>query len=157
MIIAEVPEYTADQGAHMLRPSRLVPFLLYGILACGSDHAAGPAANLTGSWSGTETISGSGLSCSISLTMQLTQTGATFNGTYSNGSVNCNGQSQTGITGTIINGTLSGTVVTFDVDDPGAHHTGSVSGNTMNGNAHWTIPSGSGSVTLAGTWSATRP
>ncbi|HET7251688.1 MAG TPA: hypothetical protein VFI79_17725 [Gemmatimonadales bacterium] len=138
-------------------PSRLIPFMMLGILACGSDKAAGPAADLTGSWSGTETLSGSGLSCAISLTMQLTQTGATFNGTYSNGSVTCNGQSQTGITGTIINGTVSGSKVTFDVDDPGAHQTGTVAGNTMNGNAHWTISTSSGSVSLAGTWSATRP
>jgi hypothetical protein len=138
-------------------PSRLIPFMLLGVLACGSDHASGPAADLTGSWSGTESLSGSGLSCSITLTMQLSQTHGTFNGTYSNGSINCSGQSQAGLTGTIINGTVTGSAVAFDIDDPGAHQTGTVAGNTMNGSAHWTVSTSSGSVSLAGTWSATRP
>ena len=141
----------------MLRPSRLIPFVLFGVLACGSDHSTGPAVNLTGSWSGVENISGGGVSCSIALTMQLTQTAGTFNGTYSNGSINCNGQSQTGITGSIINGTITGSSVAFDVDDPAAHQTGTVAGNTMNGNAHWSVTTSSGTVVLTGTWSATKP
>jgi hypothetical protein len=140
----------------MQRPSGFIVVALCGILACGKD-SSGPSVNLTGTWSGTINLSGSGVGCAISLSMQLTQTGGAFNGTYSNGSVNCNGQTQSGITGTIINGVINGSSVSFDVDDPAAHQTGTVSGNSMNGTARWTLNTQAGTVVLTGTWSATKP
>lgn len=125
------------------------------LAACGGDSTA-PKVDLTGTWAGTWSISGSGVTCSLTIPMQLSHTGAVFSGTYSNASISCNGQSQSGISGSIVNGSVNGNGVTFDVDTAAAHQTGTASGNTMHGSATWTIPTQSGSIVLSGTWSATR-
>jgi hypothetical protein len=58
----------------------------------------------------------------------------------------------------VINGSLSGTSLSFDLDTPDFHHEGSVSGASMSGTAEWTMDFGIpvGVVTLTGTWAAAK-
>lgn len=60
--------------------------------------------------------------------------------------------------GSVINGTLSGRNLSFDLDTPDFHQAGSVSGTSMSGTAEWTIDFGLpvGVVTLNGNWGAAK-
>ena len=63
-----------------------------------------------------------------------------FNGQYGRGTMACSdGTSQAFTSGTILNGTIQGNTVTFDLDSPDYHQTGTVvSGNaSMSGSATW--------------------
>jgi hypothetical protein len=53
---------------------------------------------------------------------------------------------------------MNGTTVSFDLDSPDLHQTGTVSGSSMSGVATWTFDFGSGTnpVTLTGTWEADK-
>jgi hypothetical protein len=127
--------------------------LLLALASCGGGRDAvgvGGGVNVTGSWSTTINISNGSVTCVLTFPMQLTQSGSTFTGTYANGSVDCNGTVQTGAAGNIVNGTLNGSSVTFDVDDANGHQTGTVNGSTMSGTAAWNV---SGTA-LSGTWQA---
>jgi hypothetical protein len=141
--------------------------LLTALVACGDDDGSGPStpADVAGTWSASmSNLSGSGISCSSSSPTQLTlnQTGETFTGSYAGGEMACTGPG--GGTsfeiepGTVINGSVDGNSVTFDLDTPDARQTGTVDGNSMSGTARWTIDLGAliGIVTLNGTWSAAR-
>lgn len=137
---------------------------LLGVLACGDDNGAGPGSvNVTGTWSASLTnLSGSGVSCSSTTPTQLTldQTGTTFSGSYNGGELFCSGPGGTGPvpvgSGSVVNGTVSGSNLSFDLDTPDFHHTGTVSGSSMSGTAQWTMDVGLplGMVTLTGNWEA---
>jgi hypothetical protein len=52
---------------------------------------------------------------------------------------------------------VNGTTVSFDLDGPEFHLTGTVSGDTMEGTGTWEFFGlETGVVTLTGTWEATR-
>jgi autotransporter translocation and assembly factor TamB len=135
------------------------------IASCGGD---GPTAvdpvTLNGSWSASFTnMSGSGASChTSSVTATLTTSGNTFTGTYGSGTMTCAaaGQSESWPfpSGAIVNGTINGNTVAFDLDTPDQHQAGTVSGTSMSGTATWKFNLGApyGEVTLAGNWSATK-
>lgn len=127
--------------------------VLAASVACGDDS---PVVTVTGAWTASITLNGTGLTCSLLVPMDLTQSGATFSGTYTDASVTCNGQTSTGIGGTVINGHIVSRDVSFDLDDPSAHQEGTIDGNTMTGTANWVINTSGGAVGLSGTWSATR-
>ena len=143
-------------------------FVLLGITlaACGDDDGTGPSsANVEGTWSASlSNLSGGGVSCSstIPIDVTLTQTGNTFSGSYDGGELTCTGSAGTFSTpvgsGTVINGQVSGNNISFDLDTPDFHHTGSVSGTSMSGTASWTFDFGdpTGVVTLNGNWGAER-
>ncbi|HEU4680291.1 MAG TPA: hypothetical protein VFS51_01015 [Gemmatimonadales bacterium] len=139
---------------------------LIGLLACGDDDGTGPGlTDITGTWSATlSNLNGDGVSCSSTDPTQITfnQTGATFSGSFSGGELFCTAPGSTGAvpigTGSVINGTVSGTNLSFDLDTPEFHHEGSVSGSSMSGTAEWIIDFGlpAGEVTLNGTWEAEK-
>ena len=60
--------------------------------------------------------------------------------------------------GSVVNGSVSGNTVNFDLDTQDFHHTGTLSGNSMSGTATWTFDLGApvGEVTLSGNWSASK-
>jgi hypothetical protein len=61
--------------------------------------------------------------------------------------------------GTVVDGTISGTAVTFDLNTPVSHYVGSVNGNTMSGTGSqevFSTTSPSDSVTLSGSWTAAK-
>ena len=102
------------------------------------------------------------MSCGLSATpLTLTQSGTTFSGSYGPGTLTCvaGAQSVSGaIQGIVVNGTVDGNAVTFDLDTQDFHHTGSVSGSSMSGTARWTFDLGGsiGVVVLNGNWSAAK-
>jgi hypothetical protein len=131
--------------------------------ACGGDSTGPSQANVAGSWTfSASNVSGQGLSCSTSPTpMTINQSGTTFTGTYGPGTLTCVAGTQSGSTpvqGTIVNGTISGNSVQFDLDTQDAHATGAVNGNSMSGTLRWVIDLGGsvGVVTLNGNWSAAK-
>jgi autotransporter translocation and assembly factor TamB len=139
--------------------------VLLSVASCGGD---GPTAvdpsTLNGTWSASFTnLSGVGISChSSSVTTTITTSGNTFTGTYGSGTMTCaaGGQSQSGQfpSGAVVNGTINGNAVAFDLDTPDQHQTGTVSGNSMSGTATWKYNFGApyGVVTLTGSWSASK-
>lgn len=144
---------------------RLLLSSLLILLACG-DNGTGPStASVTGTWSGSvSNMSGSGISCSSTEATQSTldQSGTSFSGSYTGGTVFCSGPGG-GTTvpigsGSVINGTVNGSSVIFDLDTPDSHFAGTMSGNSMSGNAQWRVDLGApiGVITLSGTWAATR-
>jgi hypothetical protein len=93
--------------------------------------------------------------------MSINQSGTTFTGSYGPGSVTCLAGTESGsapVQGTVVNRTVSGTSVQFDLDTQDARLTGSVNGNSMSGMVRWTIDFGGtiGVVTLNGNWSAVK-
>ncbi len=105
-------------------------------------------------------LSANGVTCNASgITMTLTANGSVFTGNYG-GVLSCG---PTGgvpdsapVSGTIINGVRNGTQVSFDLDTSDAHHTGTISGNSMSGTASYRFNFGSGPVVLSGSWAAAR-
>lgn len=144
--------------------------ILGSLVGCGGD-SMGPegtslpqvggswtyaAPNMTGTLSG-----GASVTCSFSnVPITISQTGSTFTGSTNGGSFICSavGVSDGGTFGSriVVNGELDGSDVEFDFDGPDWHHTGSINGNSMSGQATAIIETGSGSVVLRGSWSAAR-
>ena len=136
-------------------------------VGCGGDSGGtGPNndANVQGSWTlAVSNLSGRGVSCSSQSPMPITlnQSNNTFTGTYGVGTIICvNGSDQVSfnVQGSIVNGTVNGDNVSFDMDTQDFHHTGTVNGNSMSGTASWRFDFGGaiGQVTLSGNWSASH-
>ena len=138
------------------------------LAACGGDDTnTGPAGSLNvgGTWHvSLSNLSGNGASCSTSSPIRMTirQTGSTFTGTYDGGVLNCLTPTESFATavgsGTIINGEVSGSTVSFDLGDEDFHADGTISGSAMSGSAEWTYNFGLPlqEVRLTGGWSAAR-
>lgn len=135
------------------------------VAGCGDDGPTAPdPSTLNGTWSASFTsLSGSGITCSTTpVTATLTASGNTFTGNYGTGTMTCaaGGQSESAPIpgGVIVNGTINGNAVTFDLDTPELHQTGTLSGNSMSGTAVWQLDLGPpyGVIALTGSWSATK-
>ncbi|HEU4647612.1 MAG TPA: hypothetical protein VFS33_01035 [Gemmatimonadales bacterium] len=135
------------------------------VAGCSGDGpTASDPSTLNGTWSASFTnLGGSGISCSTTtVTATLTTSGNTFTGNYGSGTMTCAaaGQSESAPIpgGVIVNGTINGNAVTFDLDTPDLHQTGTLSGNSMSGTAVWRADLGPpyGVITLTGSWSATK-
>ena len=135
--------------------------------ACGGDDSTGPTGSLSveGSWSATiSNLTGGGASCSTTSPVQLNlrQTGTSFTGTYSSGVLTCVTPTESFSTpvgtGSVTNGQVDGTTVTFDLGSPAFHNSGTLQGSSMSGTAEWTYDFGLPleQVTLTGSWSATK-
>jgi hypothetical protein len=144
--------------------SGLACILLCWVLACGDG--TGPAeVNVTGIWTVTfSDLSGGGFSCSsiAPTTLTLTQTGETVSGAYNGGEVACSGPNGSfsfpAGSGDVVNGEVNGTTISFDLDSPEIHQSGTVTGSSMSGTATWQTFFGTETeaVTLTGTWEADR-
>jgi hypothetical protein len=157
---------------------RLFPLLAVTVaLACGDDDPTGPSqADVGGVWRITfSNMSNSGISCSSNTSdMSLTMSGVTFSGTYGPINLSCTngtGTFQKTLQGAIVNGTVANTAVSFDLDSPNFHQTGTASACLpgecavpspnpaiyMSGTAQWTMDLGGGqTAALNGSWSATK-
>jgi hypothetical protein len=137
---------------------------LFFLGACGSDSTGPEMPAVDGAWSLSLTnMSGSGISCSWSgITMTLTQSGTTFSGSYSGGAYTCTGggESVSGNvgSGSVINGSIHGDNVTFQLDSPDTPLGGTISGASMSGTATMRYDLGSpyGVITLSGNWGAAK-
>lgn len=144
---------------------RCLIIALCGVAACGggSNTEPPPAADVSGTWSAAvSNMTGGAISCSSTGATQLTltQTRNTFSGLYSGGALTCSGprgnSSAPVLSGSVKNGAVDGNNVSFDIDTPDSHFTGTVSGTSMSGTARWRIDFGppNGVVTLDGNWEA---
>ena len=152
----------------MKRFSLMVPLALAAALftlgACGGESTGPEIPKVDGSWTLSLTnMSGSGMSCDWSgATMTLTQSGATFSGSYSGGTLTCRSGGESASSpvgsGSVVNGTVNGTDVSFQIDSPDMPMTGSISGQSMSGTGTLRYDLGSpyGVVTLNGNWGAVR-
>jgi len=138
------------------------------LAACGGGgDSTGPAAdNMDGDWKGSVTnLVGSGLTCSATgVTLSLSESSGSFGGTYYVTKFSCSSSSGSASSGpaqgSIVNGSHVGTDVSFDMDTPDFHFTGTHSANvrSMSGSTTWTVDVGppTGTVTLNGSWSVSR-
>ena len=146
---------------------RLLLFIVVASTACGDSTE--PQADVSGSWTysatyavdlgflGTTNCSGSGVQATV------TQTGSSFSGSVQGGDWTCDVPSFDLVPFTSdnpgqVSGTVEGTSVSFEVQGfVLLMHEGTLSGNSMSGTLTGTgsIP-GLGSVSLTGTWSASR-
>ena len=153
-----------------------LPALLLAIAACGNDPSEAGSTDVTGQWRITfSNMSGGGASCSSATgDMSLSTSGATFSGTYGPLTLSCTTATssfQDTLQGAVANGSLGVNAVSFDLDTPAFHQTGTTNGcipgecdvpsvprpTSLNGTARWTIDLGGGQAsTLNGPWSAVR-
>lgn len=153
------------------RSARAVAAVLT-IVGCGGGGSTGPGSNLdlTGGWLYETLLIGQGWQCVVPLVnLQLTQSGTTVTGTYSDNGFACLGPSGASVfpnlgSGQITNGSISGASVSFDFGNTNWRHTGTVvvgsgSAAAMQGSAAGTMNLGApwGTITFTGnTWSAAR-
>ena len=110
--------------------------ILVVLLAACSDSTGPKEENVSGAWSYNATnLSGGGLSCSITgVTMTVSQSGTTFSGTYSPGTLSCGSLGSTNFTGgTVVTGKVTGSGVSFNFDTQDWMHNGLISGNSISG------------------------
>ena len=108
-------------------------------LACGgADKTTGPPPrDVTGTYTYafSNLGNGSGVVCSGTATMPVTQTGATFSGTYF-GTQTCRYASTTdtwNVSGTVVNGRVVGDSVYFNMDGDNWRNFGVLQGSDMSG------------------------
>lgn len=131
------------------------------VLAAGCGDGTGPRpADLQGVWSySVNDLSFGRVICSIKgLTFEITQTGGTFTGTTSGGTLDCQGPlsnpSSTPLSpAPVVNGVIEGDRVVFDFQDASYHHDATLAGETLSGQV---LVRENGLVTGEGTFTATR-
>ncbi|MGH7648080.1 MAG: hypothetical protein ACREND_08170 [Gemmatimonadaceae bacterium] len=151
----------------MTRISLAFSILVLGLAGAvsGCGGYTGPTLpDLNGTWTLSLTnLSGSGISCNLSgTTMSLNQSGASFSGSYSGGVFQCVGGGE-GFSaeiggGSVIDGTIAGNTVSFDLDSPDFPLSGVVSGTSMSGTSTLSVDLGApyGVITLSGNWGAAK-
>jgi hypothetical protein len=148
----------------MKRNFSLLALCVVALTACSDSDSTGPeTASLNGRWTyNASNISGGGMSCNITgVSFTLTQSGNTFTGTTLGGAISCSAPGVPTFSDNlgndvIANGTINGTSVTFDIGTPDIHHTGAVSGSSMNGVVVIRISTGASTITLSGNFSAVK-
>ena len=146
-------------------------FLLMGTttFSCQTgEFVTGPnpphAAPVDGTWSaGTVTVTTSDqrATCAASnLTFELAQDGTSLAGNFWTSNVSCIGPGAPGspgpMSGSIINGTLIGNTIAFQLGGSQFQFSGTMSGDTMAGGTTWQLWSPTGQTTLSGGWAAVR-
>jgi hypothetical protein len=133
------------------------------LAGCGGDSTGPSEANVAGAWTlSASNVSGQGVSCNLGPTpLQISQSGATFTGSYGPGTLTCLSGTESAsvpVQGSVVNGTVAGNAVQFDLDTQDLHLTGSLNGNSLSGTVRWIIDFGGdiGVVTLNGNWAAAR-
>jgi hypothetical protein len=134
------------------------------VFGCGGDDGGGGLeppedADVSGAWTASwnNLNSAAGLTClAQNMRLSINQSGGTFTGVTNGGQFTCGSTVVNMRSFTIVNGTVDENRVAFDLGDQNLHQTGTVSGNSMSGNATWTQSLDGVPFTLNGTWSAAR-
>ena len=154
-----------------MRSKLLVFSLAFAIPACSGDGGSGPQgvpdANIGGTWdfvianlSGT--VDGLGISCSFRREINIIQTGSTFSGTADPGILSCQAEGLVAsvpfTSEPIVNGRVNGSSIQWDFSTQDFHHAGTVSGNSLSGQATYVVDIGgtTGRVTFNGSFGASR-
>lgn len=139
--------------------------VLVTVLATGCRDATGPKpVSVGGVWlyTATNLTDGSSFRCTVSsLSLRLNQSGSTFSGTTSGGGLQCYGGSILLVSQAlaplpVVNGSISGSSVIFDIESSDFHNVGEVQGGSMTGTATFRVPTQSGVVVLSGSFAAAR-
>ena len=145
-------------GAAMQALKRTFAVLL--LVGCGGSDAIGPTqtVQIGGSWLMDVTgVSGGTLqNCSLSpFAATLVQVGTTFNGSFGQTTLSCPGVGSAPITGgNIVNGSITGLSVSFDLNTPDLHQTGTIrSAVAMDGTVRYRLSDG---TILTGGWAANK-
>lgn len=140
-------------------------------LLVGCDGSTGPdeQLDLSGAWAySASNLSGqfddgTSIACQIDgITMNLTQSGSTFTGSTTVGSLECSagGLTESGSVslGPVQNGQLSGNQVSFEITTGSEvwSHSGTASANSMSGTVQVSIQLETQVVNLEGSWQASR-
>ena len=141
----------------MVPRSSMVPvFVLLGLCACDSN-GSGPEVNVGGSYSYSARLSGVGIDCNANgVTLNLTQRGDEVSGTYSGGTMVCNGSNLSMGSGQVVNGSLLENSLMFDFSPANWDHTGRVYGSRIEGTTTLVLQTNGSSVTLTGGFAAER-
>lgn len=136
---------------------------LFAIVGCGGGDTGPSTANISGTWSYAATnLVGGGITCSAAgTTLTLSQSGATFSGSYAGGTLTCSApgvapQSSPVGSGIVVSGNVGVTSVSFNFDTSDWSNTGTISGNSMSGTAHVIVTDGTNTLTLTGNFAAAR-
>lgn len=129
----------------------------------GGDVGPPPPVDVTGGWSFNVknlTTAGLGFSCTVVGTMQLNQTGPSFDGSYHVSSFTCtNGMNFGSGDGTVVAGEVfAGDSVHFhfDFEEFDQHGVVAPGRTSMSGRSTWVGIEGTNAVTLTGSWTARR-
>ena len=134
------------------------------LAACGSDGPSGPnlgagpaIATLSGAWTMSfgDMTDGSLTCFTDEFTVTLAQDRATFTGDFGTATLTCtNGVNTVSdqMSGQIANGSISTSTISFDLDTPDRHQSGTWTESGISGTARWVLSS----TTLTGVWSASR-
>jgi hypothetical protein len=141
------------------------------VVACGRGDAAGPSgddvgdptADVNGIWYVTlSNFSGRGFTCNAHASIELSQSGSSFSGTFYENSEECRGPGSYGglIPGDMIqDGVVTGRRISFIIyGSPGTHFSGTVApdGRSMSGNGTMAGDFDDNRVALSGTWVAEK-
>ena len=142
--------------------------LIAATLSCGGDSNGPKTPSLTGTWrfsysSMTGTFDGVTVECAATaLDFTLSQSGNSFSGVQANlARIFCLRQG-TAIVDTnldqetLVNGSISGSTVSFQLGILGGPNAGTVTGSSMSGTAQWNFLSGNVPVTLTGPFTAAK-
>jgi hypothetical protein len=141
-----------------------IPLFVVLVAACNADSKTSgrlgtpSIANVAGTWNvNWSNLNTSGVSCvAIGGHMTLSQSGATFSGVYGGALLQCNGVVVGLASGPVVNGSVGGSSIAFEMDTPDLHQSGAISRNSMSGSAVWRVGVSGQVVTLAGNWAAAR-
>jgi hypothetical protein len=138
-------------------------FILAGLVLCAiacSDSTGPKNANVGGSWTYAVTnLVGGGLSCTAGgTTVNITQSGNTFSGSYNGGTLSCNSAGSFSIgSGTVANGTVAQNAVSFAFDTQDWTNSGTLSGSSVSGTTTVRLVESTGqTVVLTGNFSMVR-
>jgi hypothetical protein len=146
----------------------LLLFVPLSVTACSDDDdPTGLETSLNGTWrfsynNMTGTLLGIPVSCSAAaVDFNLTTTGTTFSGIQvgtATGSCTLAGQTtQQVLSGeTIVNGTISGSTITFRLGTLAGQNTATVTGTSMTGTAQWIYALNNQTITLNGQFTAAK-
>jgi hypothetical protein len=144
--------------------NRFVAGLLIGLaIAACSDSNAPNTANIAGTWTLSATgLTGGGLTCTLSGTVQFTQNGQVLSGNLPGDGVitHCVGNGGTtdaSSSGTDdVTGSVNGNGVTFGLDANAVVATGSVTGTGMMSGSSMTVSYPIDGIDVTGAWTATE-
>jgi hypothetical protein len=132
------------------------------LVACGGDSTGPNTSDVSGTWMYNATnLNGAGLSCSITnVTFSLTQTGSSFTGSTSGGTLSCTfaGESDSESLGnsTVANGQVDGTAIQFDIGSSDLHNAGTRDGKSITGTLTANVEVDTTAVVLSGTFSLVK-
>jgi hypothetical protein len=160
VLLSGIPQHCSVTNGANPRPVEVVAGQTAQInfeITCSTE----PPPDVAGAWTYNATnLTGDGLTCTVAnMALNLVQSGSTFSGQTSGGTLDCGGGPQALPAYPVLNGRLDApTSVSFDIVDPQVwRNVGTISENGMSGTVTLRVQDQAGTTyTLSGTFSAQR-